>query len=99
MDRNPVVSREVTVNLKDGLHLHPISQIVQVSRKYACEIRIYNADRSADARSPLDILTLGVEYGTVLRLEANGVQAAEAVAALAELFQNNFPSAPDKEAP
>ncbi len=93
MDRNPVVTRKVTVNLKDGLHLHPISQIVQVARQYACEIRICKDDRSADARSPLDILTLGVEFGSVLRLEASGDQAADAVAALESLFQNNFPPA------
>jgi phosphotransferase system HPr (HPr) family protein len=96
MDRNPVVTREVTVNLRDGLHLHPISQIVQVARQYACEIRIHKDDRSADARSPLDILTLGVEFGSVLRLEACGEQASEAVAALVSLFRNNFPAESNK---
>lgn len=97
MDRNPVVTREVTVTLKDGLHLHPISRIVNVAQRYSCDILIHKADRSASARSPLDILTLGAECGSILTLEATGDNAAEAVAALADLFVNNFPPAAEQD--
>lgn len=97
MNRNPVVTRDVTVTLKDGLHLTPTSRIVKVAKGYSCDILIHKADRSASAKSPLDILTLGAECGSILTLEATGENAAEAIAALADLFANNFPPAAEME--
>ena len=48
--------RTVTVNLKDGLHLRPISQIVETVRRFGSPVRIctYNAssERSASRYDP-----------------------------------------------
>lgn len=94
MDNNPACIREVTVNLENGLHLGPSSQIVQTAQKFGCELRIKKGDRSVDGTSMLELLTLAAEHGTVLILETSGNRAQEAMAALVDLFDKNFPTAP-----
>ena len=38
--------RTVTMNLRDGLHLRPISQIVETVRRFGCAVRISKGDLS-----------------------------------------------------
>ena len=80
----------VRVGLEQGLHMVPCSLIVRTAERFSCEIQIQKEDRSADAKTMLDLLTLSAENGSVLILEARGAEAGEAVKALARLFESNF---------
>ncbi|HLJ10749.1 MAG TPA: HPr family phosphocarrier protein [Planctomycetaceae bacterium] len=82
--------REVVVRLENGLHLGPCSQIVQLAQKFNCDLSIRKGDRTVDGKSMLDLLTLAAEQSTVLALEARGADAAEALEAIAALFDRNF---------
>ncbi len=90
--------RTVTVNLKDGLHLRPISQIVETVRRFGCPVRITKENLSADAGNVLDLIPLKVEFGNTLILEASGEKATEALDELVRLFESNFDE-PGAEAP
>ena len=46
--------RTVTVKLRDGLHLRPISQIVETVRRNGCRVRIWKGELSACADNVLD---------------------------------------------
>ena len=85
--------RTVTVNLKDGLHLRPISQIVETVRRYGSPVRISKGELTADAGNVLDLIPLKIEYGSTLILEATGDRAAETLDALVALFESNFDEA------
>jgi phosphotransferase system HPr (HPr) family protein len=85
--------RTVTVNLKDGLHLRPISQIVETVRRYGSPVRISKGDLSADAGNVLDLIPLKIEFGSILILEATGDNAAVTLNALVALFESNFEDA------
>jgi phosphotransferase system HPr (HPr) family protein len=87
---NPNPTREVVVKLENGLHLGPSSQIVQLAQKFGSELIIRKGDRTVDGKSMLDLLTLAAEHGAVLVLEARGPDAAEALEAIASLFDRNF---------
>jgi phosphotransferase system HPr (HPr) family protein len=82
--------RTVTVNLKEGLHLRPISQIVETVRRFGCPVRISNGDLSADAGNVLDLIPLKIECGHTVILEASGESASAVMAALVQLFESNF---------
>ncbi|MCH7989624.1 MAG: HPr family phosphocarrier protein [Planctomycetes bacterium] len=82
--------QSVTVNLEEGLHLRPYSLIAQAIRDLDCDVHISNGDLAVDAVNVLDLMTLNANHGTVLQLEATGVDAAEAVAFLVRLFETNF---------
>lgn len=85
-----VCQQAVTVNLKNGLHLRPQSQIAQLAQQFDSEVHIRKDDRTVDAKSMFDLMTLEATCGTTLYLEARGSDAKEAVRQLVQLFETGF---------
>ena len=85
-----MVRKEFTVLNKLGLHARAAAKIVQTSSQFQSSILIIKNGREADAKSMLDIMTLSCPQGTRIELCAEGKDAAEALAALAILFDNKF---------
>lgn len=83
-------TRDVTVRLENGLHLVPCSRIVELVRDFPGTVAIRLKDKSVDAKSVLDLMTLQASCGTLLTLEASGDGAARLLDALAMLFERNF---------
>ena len=85
-----VLRKQFTVRNKLGLHARAAAKIVQISNEFQSHIRIIKNGREADAKSMLDILTLSCPQGTKIEVCAEGEDAAEAIAALALLFNDKF---------
>lgn len=85
-----VIRKELTIRNKLGLHARAAAKIVQTSNQFKSNIRIIKNGREADAKSMLDILTLSCPRGTRIELRAEGKDAADALTALAVLFDNKF---------
>ncbi|MCG6944736.1 MAG: HPr family phosphocarrier protein [Deltaproteobacteria bacterium] len=85
-----MVRKEFTVRNKLGLHARAAAKIVQTSSQFQSRILIIKNGREANAKSMLDIMTLSCPQGTQVELCAEGKDAAEALAALAVLFDNKF---------
>lgn len=90
MHSKPVYTREVIVNLPSGLHMTPSGQLVQMVKKFECELSVRKGDRTVDGSSMLDLMTLAAEHGSVLNLEVRGDRAEEALDAIVRLFERNF---------
>ncbi|MGD9857279.1 MAG: HPr family phosphocarrier protein [Planctomycetaceae bacterium] len=87
--QNPL-SRDVTVMLENGLHMVPCSRIAELVREFPGTVSIRHDEKSVDAKSIFDLLTLRAPFGTILTLEASGQGAAHLVDGLAALFERNF---------
>ncbi|HEC24304.1 MAG TPA: HPr family phosphocarrier protein [Chloroflexi bacterium] len=84
---------EVTVQHEVGLHARPAALFVKLASSFPCDITIANKTtdgQPVNAKSILSVLTLGVNKGHTIVIEAEGEQADEAVAALKELVESNF---------
>jgi phosphotransferase system HPr (HPr) family protein len=85
---------EITITIKNkvGLHARPASLFVQAANKYKSDIRVTNTSNNttANAKSILNVLTLGANQGCEINMKAEGEDADEALAALKELFDTNF---------
>jgi phosphocarrier protein len=87
---------KIIVNNKVGLHARPAALFVQTASKFQSEINVSCHDpkenklRTANAKSILGILTLGVFQGIEITIKADGGDEGEAVVALADLVKNNF---------
>ena len=90
VSKAPVYQQAVKVNLQNGLHLRPQSQIVRLAQQFECDVNIRIDDRTVDAKSMFDLMTLKAAHGTTLYLEASGANADEAIRQLADLFESNF---------
>ena len=81
-----IVRRQVAVNNVLGLHLRAADKFVRLANAFQSEVRVHCKDIIADGRSILSLLSLAAECGTMLALEAEGCDAEDAVAALANLI-------------
>jgi phosphotransferase system HPr (HPr) family protein len=63
----------------------------RLARQFQSRIELVREGQRALASSIMDLLTLGAAQGTELMLEAEGVDAEEAVEALAKLVESGFP--------
>lgn len=85
---NTKILNEVVVRNKFGLHGRRAGQIVQEAMKYSAEICIHYAQRTANAKSILEILMLAATQGSNLMLLAQGEDACEAISSLTRVIQN-----------
>lgn len=85
-----MTTKTVTILNRAGIHARPASLIVQTAQQYASSIWIEKEDARINAKSIMNILTLGATYNTELVVGAEGEDEGEAVEALASLFENKF---------
>ena len=101
MNETPIVRRSLVVNDKDpeGLHMRPASALAKLALRYTCKIDIVRelvreTDRETvrvDAKSILDLMTLAIQPGVEITLEAQGDDAEAAVEAIARFIDDGFP--------
>lgn len=85
-----VCRQSVIVNMKQGLHLRPISEIVRIARLYECDFKITNGTRSGDAKEVYDLLELKALPETELVLEANGDNASKLIEEIVQFFESGY---------
>jgi len=78
-------SSEVAVALPEGVALHarPAGRFVKTALGFQSTLIVASNGKQANAKSILAVLALGATGGTVLKLSAEGADAAAALDALA----------------
>jgi len=74
----------------DGLHARPATRFAEIANGYSADIRVKAKDKEVNGKSVIELLTLGAERGTDIRIVADGSDAADALEALANLVSGNF---------
>lgn len=90
MNQEATCRQSVTVQSKTGLHLRPISQIVEIVRRWGCPVTVTKEGRTVSADNVLDLMTLSAQNGTVLEIEARGESAPKVLEEIMQLFANCF---------
>jgi phosphocarrier protein len=81
---------KIIVNHKVGLHARPAATFVKAANQFKSNIQVATAERSVNAKSILSVLTLGVNQGTEITINAEGEDAETALQALVALVEDNF---------
>jgi phosphotransferase system HPr (HPr) family protein len=83
-------SSEVAVTLPEGIALHarPAGAFVKTALQFTSSLTVASDGKTANAKSILSVLALGARGGTLLRLSAEGEDAAAALDALAACVSN-----------
>jgi phosphocarrier protein HPr len=81
-----IARRHVGVSNVLGLHLRVAGRFVKLANAFQSEVRVHCNGVVANGKSILDLLSLAAECGTMLALEAQGCDAEDAIAALADLI-------------
>ncbi|MHB8172530.1 MAG: HPr family phosphocarrier protein [Thermincolia bacterium] len=84
-------AKEVAIQNASGFHVRPAQLFVQKASEYQSLIKVSNqAEVEVDARSILGLMTMGLEKGAQITIEAEGVDEQAAVEALVELVESKF---------
>lgn len=86
-------TRVTTIINETGLHARPASDFTRSAAAFESEItirRLDNADRLANAKSTVHLLTLGLNKGSEVEISAEGPDAEAAVDALVGLIEAGF---------
>jgi phosphotransferase system HPr (HPr) family protein len=78
-----MAAAEVRLPEDVDLHARPAADFVRAAMRFQSEVRVAAGEHEVDAKSLLSILALGARRGVLLRLHAEGPDAAEAVQSLA----------------
>ena len=81
------IEEEVEIRGRLGLHARPAAKMAKVLNGFKARVWIGRGDKLVDARSILDVLTLGASAGTRLRIVAEGEEAEEALARIKRLLE------------
>jgi phosphotransferase system HPr (HPr) family protein len=90
MSASSEVTRSRIVRLPDGVDLHarPAGALIRGAAKFESSITLSVGNRSADAKSILQVLGLGATGGTELTVSTAGADASDALEAIAELLEH-----------
>ncbi|MFM8468748.1 MAG: HPr family phosphocarrier protein [Limisphaerales bacterium] len=85
-----VITRELVVANKVGIHARPAAMFVKIASRYTCDIYLEKDGEKINGKSIMGLLMLAAGPGSRLKLEASGKDAAQATAEIEELFQRKF---------
>ena len=71
--------KEVVVQIAGGLEARPIAVLVQVASQYESSIYLEAGDKRVNAKSIMGMMTLGLNEGEKIVIEAKGKDEAAAV--------------------
>ena len=85
-----MVERQVEVINSLGIHARPSSLIVKTAQRFKSSVSVVKNGAVADAKSIMSVMMLAATCGSIVVIRASGVDEAEAVDAVAALFDRKF---------
>lgn len=77
---------EVTIVPEEGLHARPAAEFVKAAKEYDSQIKVVKGEKEANAKSSLNLMSLGATKGDKLVIRAEGEDEEAAVERLAALI-------------
>lgn len=81
---------ELIISNKLGLHARAAAKLVQLCARFSAPVFVHCRGKSVNGKSILGVMMLAAGRGTPVKLSAEGPDADEAIAAVAELFARKF---------
>jgi multiphosphoryl transfer protein len=81
---------EIIIQNPTGLHARPAKIFVNLAKQYKSDIRVFHGEKKANAKSLISMLTLGVQSGNTIRIEADGEDEDVAIVAIEEAIEGGL---------
>jgi phosphocarrier protein HPr len=85
-----MISKELEIINKLGLHARASTKLTQTASKFASDIWIERNGRRVNAKSIMGVMMLAAAKGSFVKLEATGADEETAMAALTHLIEDYF---------
>lgn len=85
-----MLTREVEIINKKGLHARAASKLVQLATKFSSRIVLNRDGQKSDGKSILGVLVLAAHMGSRIQITIEGEDEQAAMDALVDLIQRKF---------
>jgi phosphocarrier protein len=85
-----MLTREVEIINKKGLHARAASKLVQLATKYHSKIILNRDGQKSDGKSILGVLVLAAHMGSRITINIEGDDEQDAMEALCDLINRKF---------
>ena len=85
-----IVEKTLVIKNELGLHARSAAMIVRALERFQSSVVLERDGNTVDARSLLDILTLGCPKDSRVVVRAEGIDAQEVVDSIVKLFNDRF---------
>jgi phosphocarrier protein len=82
--------REIEITNKLGLHARASAKLTQLAGQFAAEVWISREGRKVNAKSIMGVMMLAAAKGSLVAIETDGPDEAQAMAALIALINEKF---------
>lgn len=84
-----MITKNITLKNKEGLHARPATEIAKNASKYSCSVIIDIKGNEYNAKSVLTIMSAGIKDNTQMRIICDGKDEKEALESIIETLKNN----------
>ena len=85
-----MLTRDVQITNKKGLHARAASKLVQLAAKYQSKVQLARDGQVSDGKSILGVLVLAAHQGSLLTIITDGEDEQEAMDVLVDLIDRKF---------
>jgi phosphocarrier protein len=85
-----VLVRDVEIVNRLGLHARASAKVTQTAARFSSDVFMSRNGRRINAKSIMGVMMLAAPKGSLVTLEVNGADEADAMAALAKLIADRF---------
>ena len=85
-----MISKDLTVANKLGLHARAAAKLVALASNYASEISIRKGERKINGKSIMGVMMLAASQHTIVNVTIEGADEQQAMTEIEKLFTNLF---------
>lgn len=84
-----MINKKIVIRCASGLHARPAANVMKAAKKHACKVQIMNREKTANAKSLVEILGLGANCGDEVVLCCDGEDEEAAAAEMKAIMEDN----------
>jgi phosphocarrier protein HPr len=89
-DKELTASQDMVVLNKLGIHARPAAMFVKTANRFSCSVFVERDGERVNGKSIMGLMMLAAGPGTVIRVQAEGADAMQAVRELDNLLKRKF---------
>lgn len=78
----------VTLDNRSGMHARVVSEFISFVNRYKCSVSFVKKDQIANAKSILNVLTMGINSGETVIVRTDGIDEDRALREVIEYIKN-----------
>ena len=87
-EENKMITKNMTIELKQGLNARPVAVFVQVASQFDSSIFVEYENKKVNAKSIMGMMTLGIAAGEKVTVSAEGKDETEAIQSIEEYLSS-----------